>query len=245
MPGMQTDFPQTPDPAESLVRFCEGKSASEDASAIERLMWEQLRRLIARLAAAIADLRAAAVSPQDNVPEPEPEPRRRAPVTSTPAPPLSLLQRGWGWLRRQMPGQAEDWDSGPQIGGPAVADARISPCGDPGALSCPPAMTGADDPAPPALGSLRREPSVSPVSEQAVFGVSRPSPQSSPEGEGATQTSPLSRVREREGVRAAVQTALPRQSPARQRMRCAGLCFPRLADLRRAADPPANFFQSA
>jgi len=267
-------MPATPepsiDPVQDLAGFAE-RLEGADASAIERLIARLLRRLAAALASLIEDFRAAPGSPQGDVrgfaPELEPEPRRRAPVTRTPAPPPSLLQRGWGWLRRLMPGkaafedQAEDSVSGPEIAGPAtdaielvpsdvVADAWTSPSGDMDAPSSPSALPEAADSAPPALGLPQCGLSPSPVSEQTVFGIGRPSPQPSPEGEGETQQmSPLSRVRERDGVRATVETvrlnALRRQSSARQRTRCAGPCFPHLADLRWGADPPANFFQSA
>ena len=249
------------DPVQDLAGFAE-RLEGADASAIERLIARLLRRLAAALASLIEDFRAGQLAP-----EPEPEPRRRAPVTRTPAPPPSLLQRGLGWLRRLMPGkaafedQAEDSVSGPEIAGPAtgpielvpsdaVADAWTSPSGDMDAPSSPPALPEAADSAPPALGLPQCGLSPSPVSGQSVFGISRPSPQPSPEGEGETQQmSPLSRVREREGVRATVETfrlnALRRRSPAPQRTRCAGPCFPPLTNSRRGADPPANFFQSA
>ena len=147
---MQTDFPQTPDPAESLVRFCEEKSAAEDASAIERLLWEQLSRMIARLAAAIADFRAAPALPKDNAPEPEP--RCEAPAAPAfsrrPARPR-LLSRALGWLRRSLPfgGRTQEFPSAPETGdagGAMPADPRMSPCGDPAA--CP---SSCGDPAAP------------------------------------------------------------------------------------------------
>jgi len=263
------------DPVQDLAGFAE-RLEGADASAIERLIARLLRRLAAALASLIEDFRAAPGSPQGDVrgfaPELEPEPRRRAPVTRTPAPPPSLLQRGWGWLRRLMPGkpafagQAEDSVCGPEIAGPeiagpatgaielvpsdVVADAWTSPSGDMDAPSSPSALPEAADSAPPALGLPQCGLSPLPVSNQSVFGISRPSPQPSPEGEGETQQmSPLSRVREREGVRATVETfrlnALRRRSPAPQRTRCAGPCFPPLTNSRRGADPPANFFQSA